>query len=285
MAAAPPGPGSGDVERAGALMAAARRITVLTGAGISTDSGIPDFRGPQGVWTKDPAAAAMSTIGAYISDPEVRRRAWRARLDNPAWEARPNTGHAALVALERAGRLHGLVTQNIDGLHQRAGSDPALVLEIHGTMLEAECLSCGLRTPMREVLARVEAGEEDPPCPECGGIQKSATISFGQALREDVLDASVAAARSCDLLLAVGTSLTVHPAAGLCGEAVDNGGRLVIVNAEPTPYDPMADVVVRDPIGEALPRLVAAVTGDDPDGPAGGPPDGPMDGRAGGPAG
>ncbi|MFC5187489.1 SIR2 family NAD-dependent protein deacylase [Actinomadura harenae] len=265
MAAAPPGPGPGDVERAGALMAAARRITVLTGAGISTDSGIPDFRGPQGVWTKDPAAAAMSTIGAYISDPEVRRRAWRSRLAHPGWDARPNAGHAALVELERAGRLHGLVTQNIDGLHQRAGSDPALVLEIHGTMLEAECLSCGLRTPMPEVLARVEAGEEDPPCPECGGIQKSATISFGQALREDVLDASVAAARSCDLLLAVGTSLTVHPAAGLCGEAADHGARLVIMNAEPTPYDPLADAVVRDPIGEALPLLVAAVTG----GPAG----------------
>ncbi|RFU39202.1 NAD-dependent deacetylase, partial [Actinomadura logoneensis] len=262
MAAASPGPGRDGAERAGALMAAASRITVLTGAGISTDSGIPDFRGPSGVWTRDPSAAAMSTIGAYISDPEVRRRAWRSRLDHPAWGAEPNAGHAALVALERAGRLRGLVTQNIDGLHQRAGSDPALVLEIHGTMLEAECLSCGLRTPMREVLARVEAGEDDPACAECGGIQKSATISFGQALRQDVLDASVAAARSCDLLLAVGTSLTVHPAAGLCDEAVAAGARLVIMNAEPTPYDPMADAVVRAPIGEALPRLVAEVAGD-----------------------
>ncbi|MEV4258403.1 Sir2 family NAD-dependent protein deacetylase [Spirillospora sp. NPDC049652] len=267
--------------RAGALMTAARRITVLTGAGISTDSGIPDFRGPGGVWTKDPSAAAMSTIGAYISDPEVRRRAWRSRLDHPAWDARPNAGHAALVALERAGRLRALVTQNIDGLHQRAGSDPALVLEIHGTMREAECLSCGLRTPMPEVLARVEAGEDDPPCAECGGLQKSATISFGQALREDVLDASVAAARACDLLLAVGTSLTVHPAAGLCGEAVEAGARLVIMNAEPTPYDPMADAVVRAPIGEALPRLVAELTG----GPAAAPADGPADGAAEGPAG
>lgn len=289
MAAAPPGNGPDDLARAAALMTAARRITVLTGAGISTESGIPDFRGPQGVWTKDPAAAAMSTIGAYISDPEVRRRAWRARLDHPAWEARPNAGHAALVELERAGRLSGLVTQNIDGLHQAAGSDPALVLEIHGTMLEAECLSCGLRTPMREVLARVEAGEEDPACPVCGGIQKSATISFGQALRQDVLDASVSAARACDLLLAVGTSLTVHPAAGLCDEAVDGGARLVIMNAEPTPYDPMADAVVRDPIGEALPSLVAQVTGGSaataPGGAPGGAAEGRPDGATDGPSG
>ncbi|MCP2341304.1 SIR2 family NAD-dependent protein deacylase [Actinomadura rupiterrae] len=281
MAAAPSEPRPGDAARAAALVSAARRITVLTGAGISTDSGIPDFRGPQGVWTKDPAAAAMSTIGAYISDPEVRRRAWRNRLAHPAWGAGPNPGHAALVGLERAGRLHGLVTQNIDGLHQAAGSAPALVLEIHGTMREAECLACGLRTPMPEVLARVEAGEEDPLCPECGGIQKSATISFGQALRQDVLDASVAAARSCDLLLAVGTSLTVHPAAGLCDEAVEHGAWLVIMNAEPTPYDPMADAIVRDPIGEALPRLVAAATDGSPE--ASGGPSG--DGVPGGPPG
>ncbi|GAA1528716.1 NAD-dependent protein deacetylase [Actinomadura kijaniata] len=233
----------------------AEAITVLSGAGISTDSGIPDFRGPQGVWTKDPTAERLSTIGAYISDPEVRRRAWRSRRDHPAWNAEPNAAHAALVDLERSGRLRALVTQNIDGLHQRAGS--VNVLEIHGTMREAECLVCGLRTPMPEVLARVDAGEEDPPCPECGGIQKSATISFGQPLRQDVLDAAVDAARSCDLFLAVGTSLTVQPAAGLCLEAVEHGARLVIVNAQPTPYDAVADAVLREPIGVTLPRLVA----------------------------
>ncbi|MFF5259537.1 NAD-dependent deacetylase [Actinomadura viridis] len=239
----------------------AGEITVLTGAGISTDSGIPDFRGPQGVWTKDPAAAAMSTIGSYLADPEVRRRAWRSRRDHPAWDAEPNAAHAALVDLERAGRLRALITQNIDGLHQRAGSSPETVIEIHGTMREAECLACGLRTPMPEVLARVEAGEEDPPCPACGGIQKSATISFGQALKEDVLEAAVAAARSCDLFVAVGTSLTVQPAAGLCLEAVETGARLVIVNAEPTPYDELADAVLRKPIGETLPRLVELALG------------------------
>ncbi|WP_433338326.1 SIR2 family NAD-dependent protein deacylase [Spirillospora sp. CA-294931] len=237
----------------------ARSITVLTGAGVSTDSGIPDFRGPQGVWTKDPAAAATATIGAYLGDAEVRRRAWRSRRDHPAWDAEPNTAHAALVELEKAGRLRALVTQNIDGLHQRAGS--GAVIEIHGTMREAECLACGLRTPMPEVLARVDAGEDDPPCPECGGIQKSATISFGQALKEDVLDAAVDAARSCDLFLAAGTSLTVQPAAGLCLEAVEHGARLVIMNAQPTPYDELADAVLREPIGRTLPRLVDLALG------------------------
>ncbi|MFI6519629.1 SIR2 family NAD-dependent protein deacylase [Spirillospora sp. NPDC050679] len=236
-----------------------RAITVLSGAGISTDSGIPDFRGPQGVWTRAPEAAKMSTIGAYLADPEVRRRAWRSRRDHPAWDAEPNAGHAALVELERAGRLRALITQNIDGLHQRAGS--AGVLEIHGTMREAECLACGLRTPMPEVLERVDAGEDDPLCPECGGIQKSATISFGQPLKQDVLDAAITAARSCELFLAVGTSLTVQPAAGLCLEAVEHGARLVIVNAQPTPYDEVADAVLRDPIGTVLPRLADLVLG------------------------
>ncbi|MFD0900533.1 SIR2 family NAD-dependent protein deacylase [Actinomadura sediminis] len=243
------------------LLPAVGAITVLTGAGISTDSGIPDFRGPQGVWTKDPTAEAMSTIGSYLADPDVRRRAWRSRRDHPAWDAAPNAAHAALVELERAGRLRALVTQNIDGLHQRAGSGHETVIEIHGTMRDAVCLACGLRTPMPEVLARVDAGEEDPPCADCGGIQKSATISFGQALEQDVLDAAITAARECDLFLAVGTSLTVQPAAGLCLEAVEHGARLVIINASETPYDGLADAVLRLPIGEALPELAGIVLG------------------------
>ncbi|MEV4678174.1 MULTISPECIES: SIR2 family NAD-dependent protein deacylase [Actinomadura] len=236
-------------------------ITVLTGAGVSTDSGIPDFRGPRGVWTRDPAAEAMSTIGSYLADPEVRRRAWRSRRDDPVWTAEPNAAHAALAELERAGRLRALITQNIDGLHQRAGSSAAAVIEIHGTVREAVCLSCGLRTPMPEVLARVDAGEDDPPCAACGGLQKSATVSFGQSLDPDVLDAAIAAARDCELFLAAGTSLTVQPAAGLCLEAVDAGARLVIINAEPTPYDGLADAVLRRPIGETLPRLAGLALG------------------------
>jgi NAD-dependent deacetylase len=232
-------------------------VTVLTGAGISTESGIPDFRGPQGVWTRDPKAAAMSNLDVYVSDPDVRRRAWRSRRDHPAWGAKPNAGHAALVELERTGRLRAIVTQNIDGLHQKAGSDPDLVIEVHGTMLDAECLGCGLRTPMPEILDRVDQGEDDPPCVECGGIQKSATISFGQALRPEVFDAALRAARGCDLFLAVGSSLSVQPAAGLCTEAVDNGARLVVINAQETPYDRVADEVIRQPIGEVLPTLMS----------------------------
>ncbi|MFB9833679.1 SIR2 family NAD-dependent protein deacylase [Actinoallomurus acaciae] len=232
-------------------------VTVLTGAGISTESGIPDFRGPQGVWTKDPRAAAMSTLDVYLADPAVRRRAWRSRRDHPAWGAEPNAGHRALVDLERAGRLRAIVTQNIDGLHQKAGSDPGLVIEVHGTMLEVECLGCGRRTPMPEVLARVDRGEEDPPCVECGGIQKSATISFGQALRPDVFAAAERAARDCDVFLAVGSSLGVQPAAGLCVDAVESGARLVIVNAQETPYDRLADAIVREPIGTILPTLLS----------------------------
>jgi len=246
-------PGEPDVRR---WVQAARRVTVLTGAGISTESGIPDFRGPQGVWTRDPSAARLFTLQNYVADPDVRRRAWEGRRDHPAWAAEPNTGHRALVALERAGRLRAVVTQNIDGLHLRAGHDPARVIEIHGTLFDVECLDCGHATTMRENLDRVAAGDPDPACLACGGIQKAATISFGQALKPDVLDAAWQAAHDCDLLLAVGTTLQVQPAAGLAEVAVRSGARLVVVNRDPTPYDGLAAATLRDPIGEVLPRLV-----------------------------
>ncbi|MGH9250038.1 MAG: SIR2 family NAD-dependent protein deacylase [Acidimicrobiales bacterium] len=239
-------------------MAAAERITVLTGAGISTDSGIPDFRGPQGVWTTNPQAQRMFSLDDYVADRSVRVRAWRNRRDHAAWTARPNAGHRALVGLEEAGTLRALVTQNIDGLHQRAGSDPSVVIEIHGTVWRAECLGCGGRQAMCEVLARVDAGEEDPPCLDCGGLLKSATISFGQALRPEVWRAAVDAANECELFLAVGSSLQVHPAASLCDVALGAGARLVVVNAEPTPYDAAADAVVRVPISDVLPAMVAS---------------------------
>lgn len=238
----------------------AQAITVLTGAGISTESGIPDFRGPQGVWTRNPAAQALSSIDAYRADPAIRRRAWQARLGNPMWTARPNAGHTALADLERHGTMRALVTQNIDGLHQAAGSSPGVVIEIHGTAHWARCLSCGLRTPMPDVLARVASGEEDPPCLVCGGVQKSATISFGESLDPVVLDAAITAAQACDLFLAIGSSLSVFPAAGLCDYALGAGARLVVINAEPTPYDSIVHAVIREPIGDVLPRLVAAVT-------------------------
>lgn len=242
---------------AGFVLAAAERVVVLTGAGISTDSGIPDFRGPNGVWTRDPAAEKASTLSHYVSDPEVRRAAWRNRLASPAWSAEPNAGHRALVELERQGRLHTLVTQNIDGLHQRAGSDPALVVEVHGTLHRVACLSCGETAPMERALERVRGGEEDPACRSCGGILKSATISFGQSLVAEDIERAFAAAEACDVLLALGTSLTVQPVSRLVPTAKQAGAAVVILNAEPTPYDGLADAVVAGSISEVLPRLVA----------------------------
>jgi NAD-dependent deacetylase len=244
--------GIGDARRA---LDGAARIVVLTGAGISTESGIPDFRGPQGVWTRNPRAERLSNIHHYMSDPEVRRLAWKGRLDHPAWQAQPNAGHRALVELERRGKLLALVTQNIDGLHQRAGSTPDKVIEVHGTMHEVTCMSCGWRGPMQPVLDRVRGGEDDPPCERCGGILKSATISFGQPLVPAVIHRALHAAERAELLLAVGTSLQVYPIAGAVPAASAAGARIIIVNAEPTPFDEIADAVVREPIGEVLPLL------------------------------
>jgi NAD-dependent deacetylase len=231
-----------------------QRVVVLTGAGISTESGIPDYRGPNGLWTRDPSALRMMQIDVYLSDPDVRQQAWLERMHHPAWSAAPNDGHRALVDLQRSGRLLALITQNIDGLHQAAGSTD--VLELHGTLRRCRCLTCGYETPMQQQLDRVRAGDPDPACERCGGIQRSATVAFGQSLDEDVLREAFDAASNCDEFWAVGTSLTVMPAAGLAGAAKRSGARLVIVNAQETPYDEIADRVIRDPIGEALPLLV-----------------------------
>lgn len=236
---------------------ASSRVVALTGAGISTESGIPDFRGPQGVWTRNPKAERLSDIRFYMADPEVRRLAWQSRVEHPAWHAVPNAGHRALVELERRSKLHALVTQNIDGLHQRAGNSPGLVIEVHGTVHEVVCMACTWRGPMQQVLDRVRAGEADPPCESCGGILKSATISFGQPLVPEVIDRAMQAASEAELLLAIGTSLQVYPIAGAVTVARDAGARVVIINAEPTPFDGMADAVLRERIGELLPALVS----------------------------
>lgn len=237
---------------------AVRRVVVLTGAGISTDSGIPDFRGPLGVWTRNPDAEKMATIQHYLADPDVRKRAWRSRLESPAWAAQPNAGHRALVALERRGTLDTLITQNVDGLHQAAGSSPERVIEIHGTMRDVVCLTCGQRAPTERALARVRAGEEDPPCRTCGGILKTATVSFGQPLVDTDLERAQGAARRCDLMLAVGTKLSVWPIAGVVPTAKEAGARVVIVNAEPTEMDQLADAVIRGSISALLPRLITS---------------------------
>ncbi len=249
-----------DVDRAletvRAWVQEARRIVALTGAGISTESGIPDFRGPQGVWTKNPEAEKQATIQHYMADPDVRRRSWQSRLEHPAWRAEPNDGHRVLVALEQRGQLDTIITQNVDGLHQRAGSAPERVVEVHGTIWEVLCMSCGERAAMERALARVRAGEEDPACRSCGGILKSATISFGQALVPADIIRAREAARRADLMLAVGTTLAVYPVAGVVPEAKEVGARVVIVNAEPTAMDHLADAVLRGSIGAILPRLI-----------------------------
>jgi len=232
------------------------RVTVLTGAGISTDSGIQDFRGPKGLWTKNPGAEKMATLQHYLADAEVRRKAWKNRLESPAWQAEPNAGHRALVALEEQGRLHALVTQNVDGLHQQAGSSPEKVIEIHGTIHEVMCMECDDRAPMEAALSRVRAGEEDPPCRRCGGVLKSSTISFGQSLVERDLLRSQEAAENCDLLLAIGSTLAVFPAANMVPIARNAGAKVVILNAQPTEMDALADAVLNDSISVVLPRLV-----------------------------
>jgi NAD-dependent deacetylase len=238
----------------------AQRVVVLTGAGISTDSGIPDFRGPQGVWTKNPLAEKMSNIHFYLADAEVRKLSWQNRLSSPAWTAKPNAGHLALVHLEQRKKLHALITQNIDELHQIAGNSPEKLIEVHGTMRRVMCWDCGMRAPMQKALDRVRAGEEDPKCRDCGGILKSDTISFGQQLVPAVIDRAMRAAGEADLFLSVGTSLQVYPVAGAVEIARDAGARIVIVNAQPTPFDEVADAVLDGSISEVLPAILGSAS-------------------------
>jgi NAD-dependent deacetylase len=244
------------IAAARALVAGAGCVVVLTGAGISTESGIPDYRGPDGLWTRNPGAERLANLDAYLSDPDVRRRAWQRRLGSGVWDARPNAGHQALVDLERSGRLDTLLTQNIDGLHQAAGSDPAKVVEVHGNVHRYLCLACGAGGPMEDALDRVRAGEEDPACRECGGILKSATISFGQNLVAEDLERAYAAAERCDVFLAIGSTLSVYPVADTVPTALRAGADLIIVNGEATSYDPFAEVVVHARIGDVLPTIV-----------------------------
>ncbi|MFE7935295.1 NAD-dependent deacetylase [Streptomyces sp. NPDC057456] len=235
-------------------------VAILSGAGVSTDSGIPDYRGPNGVWRKDPEAEKLVTYEYYMRDPEIRRRSWQMRRKTRALRAEPNAAHRAVVELERSGVPVRVITQNVDGLHQLAGMPVRKVLELHGTVRSVVCTRCHARGPMEDALARVEAGDEDPACLTCGGILKSATVMFGERLDPMVLGQAVAVTKACQVFVAVGTSLQVQPAAGLAGVAADHGARLVIVNAEPTPYDEIADDIVREPIGTALPKLLRELT-------------------------
>ncbi|GGK75514.1 SIR2 family NAD-dependent protein deacylase [Streptomyces flaveus] len=236
-------------------------VSILSGAGISTDSGIPDYRGPNGLWQRDPEAQKLVTYEYYMGDPEIRRRSWQMRRKNRTLKAEPNAAHRAVAELERAGVPVRVITQNVDGLHQLAGMPARKVLELHGTARTVVCTGCQATAPMEDALARVAAGEEDPPCLECGGILKSATVMFGERLDPAVLGEAIAITKACQVFIAVGTSLQVQPAAGLAGLAAEHGARLVIVNAEPTPYDDQADEVVREPIGTALPELLRKIAG------------------------
>ncbi|MET9667555.1 Sir2 family NAD-dependent protein deacetylase [Streptomyces sp. NPDC006475] len=237
-------------------------VAILSGAGISTDSGIPDYRGPGGLWRRDPEAEKLVTYDYYMADPDIRRRAWQMRRDSPTWRARPNAAHRAVAELEkRPGFAVRVITQNVDGLHQLAGMPDRKVLELHGTSRSVVCTGCHLRSSMEDALARVEAGEEDPSCLACGGILKSATVMFGQRLDPQVLSEAMAIAKASEIFVAVGTSLQVQPAASLAGIAAEHGARLSIVNADPTPYDELADELIREPIGTALPKLLAALRG------------------------
>ncbi|MET7290736.1 Sir2 family NAD-dependent protein deacetylase [Streptomyces griseoloalbus] len=231
-------------------------VALLSGAGVSTDSGIPDYRGPNGLWRRDPEAEKLVTYEYYMGDPEIRRRSWRMRRDNFALAVEPNAAHRAVTELERSGVPVRVITQNVDGLHQLAGMPDRKVLELHGTVRRVVCTRCHARSPMKNALARVEAGEADPPCLDCGGVLKAATVMFGERLDPVVLGEALAISKACTVFVAVGTSLQVQPAAGLAGVAADHGARLIIVNAEPTPYDDLADEVVREPIGTSLPGLL-----------------------------
>jgi len=263
----------------------AARVVVLTGAGISTESGIPDFRGPQGLWTKNPQAEKLSNIHYYMADPEVRKAAWISRLEHPAWSAKPNAGHLALAALEKRGKLHALITQNIDELHQMAGNSPDKVIEVHGTVRKVVCMACGMTAPMQKALDRVRAGEEDPPCRDCGGIgtvytsmcgtlvrveierttgalriaKAYSVLECGQALVPEVIERALRSAGEADVFFAIGTSLQVFPIAGAVELASAAGAKIVILNAEPTPFDEIADAVFREPIGTTLPQLLRSV--------------------------
>jgi NAD-dependent deacetylase len=237
-----------------------KRIAVLSGAGISTDSGIPDYRGQNGVWTRNPASVAAFTLDNFTARSEVRQQFWSTYVGHAAWTAKPNAAHLALAGLEQAGLAVRILTQNVDGLHQKAGHPARKVLELHGNLHETCCMSCGIRTPTSAVMTRVESGEADPACTGCGGILKPGVVLFGQYLDDKVLDRARKIAAVSELFIAVGSTLQVEPAASLCLAAVEAGAKLVIVNRDPTPYDRYADEVITDPIGEAIPKLCSTLT-------------------------
>ena len=244
------------------MVATAQRVVFLTGAGISTASGIPDYRGPDGVWTKNPGAEVRAHIDVWMSDPEVRRAGWQRRA-NMSWESVvPNAAHAAITQFAQRGTTKLVITQNIDGLHQKAGLIPELLIEVHGTVHESFCMRCSHRGPIELIIRRVEQGDLDPACEHilngapCGGVVKAATISFGQNLITEHLERADAAARSCDVFIAAGSTLGVYPIAAIVPVAAQAGAKVIIMNGSPTEMDSIADILVPGDLTETLPALL-----------------------------
>ena len=240
------------------LIQPSRRIVALTGAGISTESGIPDFRSPGSTWLQQPPVSYQD----FISKPEARQKYWQTRrtLSGQVGQAKPNEAHYALAKLERMGMLLGIITQNFDGLHQDAGNQPGRIVELHGTSREAACTLCDARSSMQELQQRIDAGEIDPTCPLCGGYMKTATILFGQRVPSAVLTRAREMVNDCDLFLVIGSSLQVTPAATLPRLALAKDAPLIIINLQPTPLDDYADVILREKAGVALPPIVNALS-------------------------
>lgn len=239
------------------VLSGATRITVLTGAGISTDAGIPDFRGPDGLWTRNPGAERASTIDNYLRDAEARRASWRMRLDGRLLDARPTPGHRALVDLEDQGRLEHLVTQNIDGLHQRAGTSSERLTEVHGSMAGYSCVSCGSGGPIEPVVQRVRAGDDDPRCERCDGILRTTVVMFGEMLPEGAMERAGDAIEAADVFLAVGTTLEVSPVNNMAFWALERGIPIIVVNLGDTAADSFATVKVEARISHVLPELLS----------------------------
>ena len=241
--------------RAAELIKRARKVVVFTGAGVSTESGIPDFRSPGGIWERvDPEDF---TYQKFISDPEARRRQWQLLWkDRLVSEVKPNPAHYAIAELHRMGKLDCVITQNVDSLHRRAGLPDDRIFELHGSMQRVVCLQCHRRYTLENIRARLDAGEEVPDCEVCHGILKPDIVLFGEMLPEDVFDRAADRARACDLCLVIGSTLIVYPAALIPIYAVDAGARLVIINLSPTPMDEQADVVIRAKAGEAMSKIV-----------------------------
>ena len=250
-----------ELQAASAILESARRVLAFTGAGISTESGIPDFRGPNGLWSKvDPEDF---TISRYLASPALRERGWRMHLDGELWGARsgvlPNPAHKAIADLWRAGMLSGVVTQNIDGLHQMAGIPDDHVAELHGNIRRSHCVECGEDWETAEVLSWVEGGAADPHCPECGGVVKTSTVMFGESLPMNEWSTALVMAASAEALLGVGSTLGVYPAADVVLDPARNGVPMVIVNVGPTEHDYLASVKLDGMAGSVLPELAAAL--------------------------